>query len=62
VKTRLVRVGLAGALLVAVSAPLAQQASAMVCDDLTFAVCLTLGTACNVIDKEKVYDLSCALG
>ena len=34
----------------------------MVCDDLTFAVCLTLGTACNVIDKEKVYDLSCALG
>ena len=61
-KIRLVRAGLAGALLVAVAAPLAQQASAAVCDELTYAYCLVAGTACRFIDEEKVYDLSCGLG
>lgn len=58
-KARIARVGLAGALLLAVSAPLAQQASAAVCDEITYAYCLAAGTACDLVNK---YVLPCALG
>lgn len=59
-KARIARVGLAGALLLAVSAPFAQQASAAVCyDEVTYAYCLVAGTACGVVDK---YVLPCQLG